>query len=138
MSGHIAAQIARDAATGGGGVFLELSALMCWDAVIRCQVKAGGQAPGDHGVSMDDTPVNNPDDMRHVPQGAAIGFFEGGTLIHAMLATGHGLAAGNKNACIGIGGPVGWEILDLAGGVTWTGGRVQNPQRLLEVRYRSF
>lgn len=30
-----------------------------------------------------------------------------------MLSVGSGKACGTKNACIGIGGPLGWEMLDL-------------------------
>ena len=50
-----------------------------------------------------------------------------------MIAVGGGVAAGNKNLCIGIGSPVGWEILDL-NNLDWgnVGGRG------LTVRYRTL
>lgn len=78
--------------------------------------------------------------MRSVPAGAVIAFIEVGRadafhrseaartgtrpqgrrhIIHAMLSLGDGLAAGNKNSGIGIGEPVGWQVLDLAGSLNW-------------------
>lgn len=145
MSGRIAAQIARDAATSQSGYYYDLSGKMCWDAVVFCMVQAGAPDPGsitshgfNHVVSTGDPAVNSSADMRHVPQGAFIGFFDGERLIHAMIATGHGLAAGNKNACIGIGGPVGWEILDVAGRLHWTGAGVSAEGRALTVHYRAM
>ncbi|MBW8833040.1 MAG: hypothetical protein JF606_27390 [Burkholderiales bacterium] len=146
--GRIAGQIARDAATAGkedmkNEVFAELSAAMCWDAVIRCQFRAGVKDPGfvttakhDHVISLDDKPVNNKQAMWQVPQGASIGFFRERTLVHLMIATGAGLAAGNKNACIGIGAPVGWEVLNLAQDLNWNGdGFTANGKSYL-IRYR--
>jgi hypothetical protein len=137
----VAAQIARDAATSKNQDYLTLSALMCWDAVVECHTKAGAPRPNgiqfnnyQHVISLSDTPVTNADEMRKVPQGAFIGFFEGDRLIHAMIATGAGLAAGNKNACLGIGSPVGWEILDLGNLAVWSGGGATT--RNLQVRYR--
>lgn len=129
MRGHIAAQIARDAALDEhDNMYAMLSGLMCWDAVIACQVKAGMARPApvtthehDHVISLDDTAVASRREMQRVPQGASVGFFRNGTLVHMMIATGAGTAAGNKNQCIGIGEPVGWEILDL--GVIWRGGQ---------------
>lgn len=122
MSGHKAAQIARDAATGGmTPTYRLLSSKMCWDAVVHCQVRAGRVDPGsitvdNHGgvISSDDHVVADHGAMQHVPQGSFIGFFDGDRLIHAMICVGAGMAAGNKNACIGVGGPIGWEILDLS------------------------
>jgi hypothetical protein len=35
---------------------------------------------------------------------------------------GAGFAAGNKNACLAIGSPVGWEILDIGNLVVWGAG----------------
>ena len=44
--GHIAAQIARDTATGSmSEYFTLLSSKMCWDAAIECQVLAGVERP---------------------------------------------------------------------------------------------
>lgn len=132
-----AAAYATQSATAGmsDAGFKELSGLMCWDAVIRCALKAGaidkkradgakisGDKPDSYKGFIDpkkDPVVADAAAMRAVPQGCFLGFFEnaGGklTMIHAMISTGHGLAAGNKNDCIGIGNPVGWEILNLAG-----------------------
>jgi hypothetical protein len=60
-----------------------------------------------------------------------------------LIATGHGMGAGNKNSCIGVGNDFGWERLDLAGNLRWVGGgddRVNiapAPQtRLVRVQYR--
>lgn len=122
MSGHIAAQVARDAYTGGmTPMFRKLSGQMCWDAVVTCQKEAGRRDPGEitinnHGqvISTDDGAVTSIGEMQRVPQGSFVGFFDAGRLVHAMIAVGAGCAAGNKNACIGIGNPIGWEILDLS------------------------
>ena len=51
--------------------------------------------------------------MANVPAGSILGFFENGSLKHAMLYLGGGKAAGNKNACLDFGNPCGWEVLDL-------------------------
>jgi hypothetical protein len=51
--------------------------------------------------------------MAALPVGHAIGFFDGERLVHMMLGVGDGQAAGNKNDCIGMGHPAGWEVLDL-------------------------
>ena len=146
--GHIAAQIARDAATNDSSeLYLVCSTQMCWDAAIECQVRAGVKDPRpvrtdkhDHVISIKDTAVTNKFEMQRVPQGASIGFFRDGTLMHFMIAVGFGLAAGNKNACIGIGNPagVGWEILDLANGVDWGQGGFKHNEKLFLVRYRAI
>ena len=57
--------------------------------------------------------------MYRLEPGNVIGFFEGAQIVHAMLCVGKGLAAGNKNNCVGIGSMVWWEILDLANGLAW-------------------
>jgi len=63
---------------------------------------------------------------RVVPQGSIPGFVEDHhgkrILIHAMIATGHGMAAGDKNSCIGVANDFGWELLDLAGNLPRAGG----------------
>ena len=129
------ARHARDSATGLGDDYRDLSARMCWDAAASCVVRAGGATPrpgtitadrfGDY-VRLTDPIVGDADAMRKVPQGTLLGFVElrngTPTLVHAMVATGHGLAAGNKNDCVGVGKSVGWEILDLAGGLKWIDG----------------
>ena len=143
MSGHEAARFARDAATSKGDLYLQLSSMMCWDAVQHCQSLAGGGGGGaittgshGHAIRLTDPSVTSASEMRQVPQGAFIGFFSVGRLVHAMIATGHGMAAGNKNACIALGSPVGWEILDLAGRLTWRDRGIAAGGRSLSVRYR--
>ncbi len=114
----------------------QLSALMCWDAVAHCVLLAGlidqdryktivHLQKSDHHVlaSPNDPQVANAQAMARVPAGHAICFFElqksGWVMIHAMLTTGEGMAAGNKNGCLqsvdggDIGKPIGWENLDL-------------------------
>lgn len=83
MSAKVAAQIARDSATSETGEYATLSALMCWDAVVHCQVKGGGANPGailplqyDNVIRAVDPTIGSADAMRRVPQGAFIGFFE--------------------------------------------------------------
>ncbi|AKT41155.1 hypothetical protein [Chondromyces crocatus] len=148
MIGHVAAQIARDAATLGFNStdFMSFSGAMCWDAVVMCMKKAGAADPGSitsasfsHVVSTSDPAVNHRTDMQHVPQGAFIGFFNPeGRLIHAMIATGFGCAAGNKNACIGVGSPVGWEVLDLGGKLHWVSGGVRIDGQRYTIHYRAL
>jgi len=117
--------------------YLKLSEMMCWDAVLYCIFKADaikknladkliGKAYTEDSsdyMEADCTIVGSAGEMMKVPQGSLLGFFreEGNnsTLIHAMLATGAGCAAGNKNGCVGIGGAVGWEILDIANTINW-------------------
>ena len=128
-------------------MFRICSAMMCWDAAIECQIKAGVQSPGnvstdshDNVISLDDdNAVTNKHEMQRVPQGASMGFFRDRTLVHFMIAVGAGCAAGNKNHCIGIGNPVGWEILNLAEKLTWgRGGFIDPGDRLFLIRYRKI
>jgi len=112
MNGPTAANIAREAARGGNSTYFgALSQQMCWDAVAACQ----GRPPGRH-IDENAQVVANMDALRTIPEGATIGFFDGGTLVHAMISLGGGSAAGTKNACVGLGNPIGWEILDLTQG----------------------
>ncbi len=134
--GQETARHARDSATAGDGAdYLDLSSRMCWDAAAACVVRAGGNTPqpgtitADHFgsfVRLTDPLVSDADAMRKVAQGALLGFVETRdgkpVLVHAMVAVGHGMAAGNKNDCIGVGKSVGWEILDLAGELQWIDG----------------
>lgn len=144
MKGHIAAQIARDAATNDSSeLYLTCSSQMCWDAAIECQVRAGAKRPQpvttqshDHVIGLSDTAITTAREMQRVPQGASVGFFRDGTLMHFMIAVGAGLAAGNKNQCIGIGNPVGWEILNLAEHLNWGNGGFTQHGKLFLVRYR--
>ncbi|WP_191092619.1 hypothetical protein [Francisella sp. SYW-9] len=107
---------------------------MCWDAVIQSLYNAKAISErkykslfeknlGRQCESVIDpsssTIVGSKYDLFRVPQGSFLGFFEINRnsqyrLIHAMLSVGAGCAAGNKNACIGIGNYVGWEILNLS------------------------
>jgi hypothetical protein len=119
--------------------FKDLSSKMCWEAAAYCFQKGAaiddkgfkaaqaikGTEPKTYAAFIDtakDPVVADANAMRAVPQGCFLGFFtvDGSkkTLIHAMISTGQGLAAGNKNECIGIGNPVGWEIINLAGNYT--------------------
>jgi len=127
-SGPAAANIAREAARGQGTYWTVLSSQMCWDAVALCQGRDAGR-----GVEINDTPVLGDSDVRNIPEGASIGFFDNGTLVHEMISVGEGEACGNKNACTGYGSPVGWEMLDLRAG--WNSGSTYGPRRL-QVRYR--
>jgi hypothetical protein len=142
VSGHEAARFARDAATDRTALWRELSALMCWDAVARCMELAGRPVRPrhisgntcSHVISIHDQQITDRGTMQGIPQGSFIGFFDGGRLIHAMIAVGFGMAAGNKNACINLGSPVGWEILNLADDLDW--GNVG--ARHLSVHYRAI
>ena len=128
--GH-AANFARKMSSPTSAEYINLSGLMCWDAVMYCALRAGiidqrkyDRLHGDQDlVALSDFAVAGPNAMYRVEPGNAIGFFwstpQGVTMFHAMLCVGKGLAAGNKNNCVGIGSMVGWEILDLANGLAW-------------------
>lgn len=130
MDGPKAAERAREAARGMESTYFQaLSSQMCWDAVAAVQNKP----PGRH-IDENAAVVSSLDGLRAIPEGATIGFFDGKTLVHVMLSVGEGSAAGNKNACIGMGNPVGWEILDLTAG--WQG--TVFGERELVVRYKQI
>ena len=122
-----AANFARKMSNPTSSEYINLSGLMCWDAVMYCALKAGiidqkkyDRLRGDHDlVALSDFAVAGPNAMYRLEPGNVIGFFEGARIVHAMLCVGKGLAAGNKNNCVGIGSMVGWEILDLANGLAW-------------------
>jgi len=163
--GHVVAAYARDCATDHSSPdYLKLSSYMCWDSVIYCLYKAGvidkikftkiygrrlNEDPSDL-VDANDTLISSTQEMWEVAQGNILGFFSNNNgksqLIHAMLATGSGCAAGNKNGCIGIGAPVGWEILDLANKLRWkpeskSFNMVPNSavgETLIQLRYRTL
>lgn len=118
-----------------------LSSLMCWDAVLHVAMLAGVipdrryqtlKGKPQTLVNTNDPAVTDAAGMKAVPAGHAIGFFEddGGTpkIIHCMVSTGSGKAAGNKNDCVGVGSMVGWEELDLAAGLSWSGSGIQAPK----------
>lgn len=137
-----------------------ISKLMCWDAAIYFAFRAGlidtnkyqalvsvnPYAPNNL-VGLHDHAAEKAQEMRQIPAGHIIGYFslehrERPELVHAMVSLGGGHAAGNKNDCIGIGMPAGWEILDL-GGLKWVTGQKHFtsqgrlvPQRDVIVRYR--
>lgn len=128
-TGPKAAAIAREAARGGT-YWTALSTQMCWDAVAACQNRQAGR-----GVEIGDSPVLGDSDVRNIPEGASIGFFDNGTLVHEMISVGGGEACGTKNGCIGYGSPIGWEMLDLRNG--WNSGSSYGPRKL-QVRYRAI
>lgn len=90
-----------------------LSSRMCWDSVLYCGYLANRTNEHQDGKSIISNTARIVTNSGNIPAGAIIGFFDGGNIIHAMISLGSGRAAGNKNACIGIGGPVGWEELAL-------------------------
>jgi hypothetical protein len=143
--------------------FKDLSAETCWVAAALCALKAGAISHQQFSdicnldrswptafVPLDFPVIAGPEEMMRVPRGSFLGFFDIGDglaqLIHAMVAVGHGKAAGNKSACIGTGAPVGWEILDLANGLRWVSDENffnavptgHTGMRPVQVRYRAF
>ncbi|VVA47227.1 hypothetical protein SERVES_00934 [Serratia ficaria] len=158
-----AAEYARhyaDQSQFGSAEFMLLSGEICWDAVVLCAHKSGAISQAKynqlwykvfdkqykHFVSPDDTEISTMADMLRAPQGCFIGFFSmrdaaAPRLLHAMIGTGAGFAAGNKNACIGVGGAVGWENLNLARDLRWQpdGGFVRpGDTEVLRIFYRPF
>lgn len=133
---HVATVAKNIAAQEKSMEWEQLSALMCWDAVAHCVLLAGlidqnryktitHLQKSDHHLlaSPNDARVANAQEMAEVPAGHTICFFErkngAWVMIHAMLTTGSGMAAGNKNGCLqsvdggDIGQPIGWENVDL-------------------------
>ncbi|MSU57902.1 MAG: hypothetical protein EXS35_06920 [Pedosphaera sp.] len=120
--------------------YLMLSSLMCWDAVMHVALLAGviDDAKYKSSKGRPDTLANSADiqvtdagAMANLPAGHALVFYETKNgipvPIHAMISIGGGRAAGNKNDCVGVGKSVGWEVLDLSAGLSWSGGGVQAP-----------
>ena len=148
-----AASVAKNAAAYPKSAEWEkLSQSMCWDAVAHCAHLAGvldnarykavtGQQNRDNHVLVrtTDPSVANAGAMASVPEGHAICFFTqvkgAWIMIHAMISTGGGSAAGNKNACLGIGGPIGWEVLDLKT-LNWGQGFVKRGAEQIHVHHR--
>jgi hypothetical protein len=122
-----ARQRANDAASADYRI---LSARTCWDAVKYCALKSGVIDRRTHNrlsayqdlITNSNSQIRSAEEMRCLPPGHVIGFFKHASpvSIHAMISTGEGMAAGNKNDCIGVGNFVGWEELDLAHGLRWT------------------
>jgi hypothetical protein len=136
--------------------FRELSAQMCWDAVLLCAKKARvindpqrvAMTPQvedwSRYVPLAAPYVQTAKHMKLVPPGSFLAFIElkigvPRKIIHAMTALGGGKAAGNKNDCIGIGHSVGWEELDLAA-LPWQDGCFVPPgqTRQVMVTYRDI
>lgn len=110
--------------------YLGLSQLMCWDAAIHVGYLAGiiddagwrRLKDGDKSTVLDGgVRIRDADAIRALAEGHLIYFKHGQTPIHAMVSTGQGYAAGNKNNCIGVGRAVGWEQLNLADDLDWGG-----------------
>ncbi len=141
MSGtcQYAASVARNcAAQKYSQEYRKLSSLMCWDAVAHCALLANVIDQSAYKtlsglghtslVQTSDPVIANAAAMGNLPEGHIIGFFEGEEMIHAMISTGNGKAAGNKNDCVGVGHWVGWEELNLVTGLKWSGnGQIKAP-----------
>jgi hypothetical protein len=135
-----AASVARETATKDGSAeFQQLSSMMCWDAVAHVALLAGivdqskyKSLMGSGHVKLvrtSDPAIDNAAAMKNVPEGHILGFFSDGEMIHAMLSTGGGMAAGNKNDCVGqTFASVGWQNLDLRTGLNWGAGNVNAPK----------
>lgn len=122
-----AAGFARNPGSRNLGI---LGSLMCWDAVYFCAKEAGIINPFRFNQLKQSTQegilyrsrfsVDSRSQLISLPPGMFLCFLAENRVIHAMLSMGNGWAAGNKNLCIGIGNPGGWEIIDL-GKLTWEG-----------------
>ena len=111
--------------------FSNLTALMCSDAVKYCAFKAGiidqnkyHRIQGKYDlVAPTDQMIVGANAMYRLERGNVIGFYwqtdNGPILVHAMISLGNGLAAGNKNDCVGVGRPLSWEKLDLSCNLKW-------------------
>ncbi len=107
-------QIAKDGVNNKPPqLFLNLSSKMCWDAVLYCGYLAKLTDQEGNGKNIIDSSASLVTNSSGIPGGHIIGFFQDDDLKHAMISTGNGYAAGNKNDCMGIGNPVGWEELEL-------------------------
>lgn len=151
LVGHFATKkdvvtIARNAATAFGTedpTWVELSGLMCWDAVGRCGYKAGLTSLQDGGGA---NIINNTDALvlnsAVIPAAHIIGFFNPASqLVHAMLSLDASQAAGNKNNCVlaaGNAAGVGWEQLALPAVNAMTGIFVDAQGRNIVMRHKSF
>jgi hypothetical protein len=116
-----------------GKMYRALSCKMCWEAVCHLlhethhlwpHQKSGiPRKPAEQQirtwVSQSNRFAENAGQLAAVPAGAVLLFIEtisGAELaVHCMLSLGQGYAAGNKNNCIGMGNPGGWEVLNLNG-----------------------
>lgn len=139
-NGQKVAQFARDNAANWNGSkssikhYNNLSASMCWDGVIYCLLKCKVRlkhikepiVADDYTRFVPDPKLNElsniietKEQMKACLPGSLLAFInmsDKNKLIHAMVSLGAGAAAGNKNECIGIGSPIGWEVINLADG----------------------
>lgn len=118
-----AANYALRAATNlDGKSYMDLTVRMCWDAVMHCAVAANIITESRASllesklemVNTSDFAVKNHAQLMQVEAGCALGFFDGNKIVHCMISLGGGMAAGNKNDCMGFGMSVGWEKHDLS------------------------
>ena len=148
-----AASVAKNtAAQTNSAEWTKLSQLMCWDAVAHCGHLAGVLDAGKYKAVLgkqnrdthvlaktSDPAVANAGAAKSIPAGHAIGFFtkskDSWIMIHAMVSVGDGKAAGTKNACLGIGKPIGWEVLDL-GKLSWGAGCITRGSEKVQVHHR--
>jgi hypothetical protein len=132
-------QIAKDGVNNKPPqLFSNLSSKMCWDAVLYCGYLAKLTDQEENGKNIIDSSASLVTNSSGIPSGNIIGFFHDGDLKHAMISTGSGNAAGNKNDCMGIGNPVGWEELRLPA-VNENGEFIPEGQaRTIIMRHQSF
>jgi hypothetical protein len=120
IKGHMVAAYARDTAVMASNVAKKslLSNTMCYTAAVNCAYEAGGITLAmrnciNHYLAVDtyalyvdysDPCIDCASDLRSIPQGSLIGYFDEfmknvpkPRLIHAMVATGFGTAVGTKN-----------------------------------------
>ncbi len=144
-----AAQRALEATNTGSNDYMKLSGQMCWAAVgflavpdIINQKRFNELFPPPNGGNYDvvgpalipkgnANTVKDAKELTALEPGEVLGFYEGDRLTHAMLYTGEGCATGNKNGCIGIGNPIGWEKLNLA--MNW-----DKIKKKLEIHHRAL
>ena len=128
---NYAANFASKMCAVNSSEFPNLSALMCWDAVKYCALKAGiidqnkyNRLQGKYDlVTPTDRMIVGANAMYRLERGNVIGFYwqnnNGPVLVHAMISLGKGLTAGNKNDCVGVGRALSWEKLDLSSDLNW-------------------
>jgi len=111
--------------------YMKLSSQMCWTATFHVALLAGCIDQAKYNTLKSNARIEsalaggqrirNATEMRGVPGGYLIYFVHGVKPIHAMISTDNGMAAGNKNNCVGVGKAVGWEQLNLASNLDWGG-----------------
>jgi len=126
-------------ATQSGNDFRDLSAMICWPAVIECARRAGAVSNKAARDMTARTQANSfhaympPSGMRifdnaewqTVPEGCFVALIAdalaggGQVLAHAVVSLGNGQVAGSNNGCIG--GPNTWTAYSLTEKLTWQG-----------------